>query len=265
MPPRDPQVPPTPSTAVPAWYTKLRSRAVRPNPTDSILRNQVGYTGPRERTQRQDGRASQETSHRRAARTWDRPQSYYTRSWAVKYLDQCLCPTAADPGAQHVASAMQYLAQPWFLHQRAVLGASLMVSYRDMLEDLVRQSRHWHTLLRRARVWTTSADQHYQRHDRRVQLFSVMSQLWASERAAHWVEPPLPKRHCRTRPGILANARHQTWPLQSDESLSLLKTCGEWHTRDAACLTPLNLTHYRLAIWRGGFAYRNREPSVIRM
>ena len=185
MPPRDPQVPPTPSTAVPAWYTKLRSRAVRPNPTDSILRNQVGYTGPRERTQRQDGRTSQETSHRRAARTWDRPQSYYTRSWAEKYLDQCLCPTAADPGAQHVASAMQYLAQPWFLHQRAVLGASLMVSYRDMLEDLVRQSRHWHTLLRRARVWTTSADQHYQRHDRRVQLFSLMSQLWASERAAH--------------------------------------------------------------------------------
>ena len=45
-----------------------------------------------------------------------------TRSWAVKYLNQCLCPTAADPGAQHVASAMQYLAQPWFLHQRAVLG-----------------------------------------------------------------------------------------------------------------------------------------------
>ena len=38
-----------------------------------------------------------------------------------------------------------------------------MVSHRDMLEDLVRQSRHWHTLLRRARVWTTSADQHYQR------------------------------------------------------------------------------------------------------
>ena len=203
MPSRDPQVPPTPSTAVLAWYTKLRTRAVRPNPTDSILRNQVGYTGPRERTQRQDGRASQETSHRRAVRTWDRPQSYYTRSWAVKYLDQCLCPTATDPGAQHVASAMQYLAQPWFLHQRAVLGASLMVSYRDMLEDVVRQSRHWHTLLRRARVWTTSADQHYQRHDRRVQLFSVRSQLWASERVAHWVEPPLPKCHCRTRPGIL--------------------------------------------------------------
>ena len=42
-------------------------------------------------------------------------------------------------------------------------------------------------------------------------------------------------------------------------------TCGEWHTHDAACLTPLNLTHYRLAIWCGGFAYRIREPSVIRM
>ena len=66
-------------------------------------------------------------------------------------------------------------------------------------------------------------------------------------------------------PASLANARHRTWPLQSGESLSLLKTCGEWHTCDAACLTPLNLTHYRLAIWRGGFAYRIREPSVIRM
>ena len=46
MPPpplRDPQAPSTPSTAVPAWYTKLRSRAVRPNPTDAILRKQVGW------------------------------------------------------------------------------------------------------------------------------------------------------------------------------------------------------------------------------
>ena len=94
-------------------------------------------------------------------------------------------------------------AQPWFLHQRAVLRASLMDSYRDVLDDLVRQSRHWHSLLRRARVWTTSADQHCQRHNRRIQLFSVMSQLWASERAAHRVESPLPKRQCRTRPGIL--------------------------------------------------------------
>ena len=34
-------------------------------------------------------------------------------------------------------------------------------------------------------------------------VFSVMSQLWASERAAHRVESSLPKRHCRTRPGIL--------------------------------------------------------------
>ena len=203
MPPRDPHVPPTLSTTVPAWYTMLRPRAVRPNPTDSILRNQVGYIGPGERTSRWDGRASQETSHRRAVRTWDRPQSYHTRSWAVKYLDQCLCPTAADPGAQQVASAMQYLAQPWFLHQRAILGASLMDSYRDVLDDLVRQSRHWHSLLRRTRVWTTSADQHYQRHNRRIPLFSVMSQLWASERAAHRVESPLPKRQCRKRPGIL--------------------------------------------------------------
>ena len=72
-----------------------------------------------------------------------------------------------------------------------------------MLDDLVRQSQHWHSLLRRARVWTTSIDQHYQRHNRRIQLFSVMSQLWASERAAHRVESPLPKRQCRTRPGIM--------------------------------------------------------------
>ena len=47
-----------------------------------------------------------------------------------------------------------------------------------------------------------SVDQHYQRHNRRIQLFSEMSQLWASERAAHRVELPLPKRDCRTRPGI---------------------------------------------------------------
>ena len=160
---------------------------------------------------------------------------------------------------------MQYLAQPWFLHQRAVLGASLMVSYRGILDDLVRQSRHWHTLLRRARVWTTSADQHYQRHDRRVQLFSVMSQLWhPSARPTGW-SPLCLNATAAQGPASLANARHLTWPLQSDESLSLLKTCGEWHTHDAACLTPLNLTHYRLAIWRGGFAYRIREPSVIRM
>ena len=132
MSPRDPQVPPTPSTARPACYTKLRPRAVGPNPTDSVLRNQVGYTGPRERMR--DGRASQAASHRRAVRTWDRPQSYHTRSWAVKYLDQCLCSTAADPGAQQVASAMRYLAQPWFLHQRTVLGASQLDSYCDVLD-----------------------------------------------------------------------------------------------------------------------------------
>ena len=170
---------------------------------DCVLRNQVGYIGPRERTSRRDGRASQEASHRRAVHTWDRPQSYHTRSWAVKYLDQCLCSAAADQGGQQVASAMQYLAQPWFLHQRTVLGASLMDSYRDVLDDLVQQSQHWHSLPRRATVWTTSADGHYERHNRRVELFSVMSQLWASERAAHRVESPLPKRQCRTRPGIL--------------------------------------------------------------
>ena len=125
-----------------AWYTKLRPRAVRPNPTDSVFRNPVAYTGPRERTSRRDGGASQGTLHRRAVDTWDRPQSYRTRSWAVKYLDQCLCSTAGDARAQQVASAMQYLAQPWFLYQRAVLGASPMDSYRDVLDDLVQQSQH---------------------------------------------------------------------------------------------------------------------------
>ena len=98
---------------------------------------------------------------------------------------------------------MQYLAQPWFPHQRAILRASVLDSYRDLLDDLVRQSRHWHSLPRRARVWTTSADWHYQRHNGRVELVSVMSQLWASERTAHRVESPLPKRQCCTRPGIL--------------------------------------------------------------
>ena len=214
MPPRNPQVPPTLSTAaVPAWYTKLRPRAVRPNPTDSVLRNQVGYTGPRESTSRRDGRASQAASHRRAVRTWDRPQSYHTRSWAVKYLDQFLCSSASDPEAQQVASAMQYLAQPWFLHQRAVLGASLLDSYRNVLDDVVRQSRHWHSLLRRARVWTTSADRHYQRHNRRVVLFSVMSQLWASECATHQMESPQPKRQCRTRPGPTPATGHGPWKV----------------------------------------------------
>ena len=65
-----------------------------------------------------------------------------TGSWAVKYLNQCLCPTASDPNGQQVALAMQYLAQPWFVHQCAVLGASLLDAYRDVLDDLVRQSRH---------------------------------------------------------------------------------------------------------------------------
>ena len=70
---------------------------------------------------------------------------------------------------------MQYLAQPCYLHQRAVLGASLMVSCRDVLDDVVWQSRQWHSFLRRARVWSTSVDQHDQRHNGRVQIFSAMS------------------------------------------------------------------------------------------
>ena len=109
MPPRDPQVPPMPSTAVPAWYTKLRPQAVRPNPTDSVLRNQVGYTGPRERTSRRDGRASQEASHCRAVRTWDRPQPYQVVAGEISRpvpLSHCLRP------GHRVASAMQYLARP---------------------------------------------------------------------------------------------------------------------------------------------------------
>ena len=201
MPPRDPQVPPTPSTAVPAWYTKLCPRAVQPNPMDSVLRNQVGYTGSRERALSLS--LSQEASHRRAVRAWDRLQSYHTKSWAAKYLNQGLCSTAANPEAQQVASLMQDLAQPWFVHQCAVLDASLLDSYCDTLDDVVRQWWHWHSLLRRARVWTTSTDWHYQRHNRRVELFSVMSQLWASERVACLVESLLPKRQCQTRPGIL--------------------------------------------------------------
>ena len=50
-----------------------------------------------------------------------------------------------------------------------------MVSYGDLLDDPVQQLRQWHSLLQRARVWTTSADQHYQRHNQRIQPFSVMS------------------------------------------------------------------------------------------
>ena len=49
--------------------------------------------------------------------------------------------TAADRGGQQQAPALQSLAHRWFLHQRAVLGASPMDSYRDMQDDLVRQSR----------------------------------------------------------------------------------------------------------------------------
>ena len=101
-----------------------------------------------------------------------------------------------------MASAMQCLAQPWFLHERTVLGTSLLDSYHDVLDDVVRQSRHRHSLLWCARLWTTSTDRHYLRHNRRVEIFSVMSQLWASERAAHQVESPLPMRQYRTRPGI---------------------------------------------------------------
>ena len=57
-----------------------------------------------------------------------------------------------------MASAMQRLAQHCFVHQRAVLGASLLDSYCDVLDELVRQSRHQHSLVRRARVRIASAD-----------------------------------------------------------------------------------------------------------
>ena len=75
--------------------------------------------------------------------------------------------------------------QPWFLHQRAVLSASPLDLHRDVLDDLVRQSWHWHSLLRHARVWTTSTDWHYQRHNQRVELLLAMSQLWTLEHTAH--------------------------------------------------------------------------------
>ena len=39
------------------------------------------------RTLQRDGRASQEASHQRAVRTWDRLQSYHTRSCAVESPD----------------------------------------------------------------------------------------------------------------------------------------------------------------------------------
>ena len=52
MPPHDPQVPPTPSTAVPAWYTKLRPRAVRPNPKFSIKTEVLGGGGVQWQRQR---------------------------------------------------------------------------------------------------------------------------------------------------------------------------------------------------------------------
>ena len=105
--------------------------------------------------------------------------------------------------------------------------ASLLDSYRDVLDNLVRQSWHWHSLLRRATVWTTSSDRHYQRHNRRVELFSVMSQLWASERAAHRLESPLPKRQCRTRPGILGqHPRPNMAPAKRRELVTLEDLCG---------------------------------------
>ena len=84
-----------PHTSVPAWYTNLRPRAVQPNPTDAVK-----YRGPRERPSWRDGRASQAASHRRAVCICDRPQSYLTRSWAVKYLDQCLASTTTNLEAQ---------------------------------------------------------------------------------------------------------------------------------------------------------------------
>ena len=126
-----------------------------------------------------------------------------------------------------MASAMRYLTQPWFLPRRAVLGASLLDSYREVPDDVVPQSRHWHSLLRRARAWTTFADPHYQRHNQRVELFSVMSQLWASERAAHQVESPLPKRQCRTRPGILGQHPPPDMAPRKQRKLVTLKDRSE--------------------------------------
>ena len=63
----DSQAPFTPCTAVPAWYTKLRPHAVWPNPTDAILRKQVGYTGPQKQAPQQGARAGVKWSINRAA------------------------------------------------------------------------------------------------------------------------------------------------------------------------------------------------------
>ena len=69
----------------------------------------------------------------------------------------------------------------------------------------------------------------------------MMSQLWASERAAHRVESPLPKRECRTRPGILGQRPPPDMAPAKRRKVSTLRTRGEWHTRDPMCLfSPLN-------------------------
>ena len=59
MPPRDPEVPPTSSKPVPAWYRKLRSQAAWPNGKDFVVRNQVREKGPRDQSSRRDGHAPQ--------------------------------------------------------------------------------------------------------------------------------------------------------------------------------------------------------------
>ena len=224
MPPRNPQVPPTPSTTAPAWYTKLRPRAVMAKPHGLCPpQSSRVYRAPGENIAAGWPRLSRGIS----------PQSNAHVGSAAVLLHQVvgskisrpmpLCHCLRLGGA---AGGLGDVARPFFVHQRAVLGASLLDTYRDVLDDLVRQSRHWHSLLRRARMWTTSAYRCYQQHNRRVELFSAMSQLWASERAVHQWSRLCLSANVAQGPASLANAHHRTWPPESDESLSPLRICG---------------------------------------
>ena len=75
--------------------------------------------------------------------------------------------------------------------------------------------------------------------NRRVELFSVMSQLWASERAAHRLESPLPKRQCRTRPGILGQRPPPNMaPAKRRKLVTLEDLWGMAQTRSSMSFLP---------------------------
>ena len=107
----------------------------------------VRVFGPKNRAPRQGAGASQENSHRRAARTLDHPQSYHTRAWAAKYLEQCLCPTHVGPREPQASMALPYLAQPRFMYQQAILSARLTDNYRHSLDILGRQSHQQYEVI----------------------------------------------------------------------------------------------------------------------